>query len=677
MIRMREEEEKSGETAESDSHNFGSTATGGAASTAAGGPGAAAASAAASTAAPAAAVTFPEKRQRMNSEERGGSGTRGSSRRGRGRWSSSSSSSPSSSPTRSRGHHRGSYGSSHHSESRGHRKNSDRYISYDHGHHDSYHHDSYHHDHDHHRHHHDRDRRSHSRDRESTSSSGRTYYHDSRPREGTKSRFSDLRPPAPAAPAKPRAWEDAPLPSQSRGKVHLPQSELDERLSKRPECVNKKILRGLKRVKWETVSGGNPLTYVLSGHVGLNHEMLEDIFRRVGWVAVPPNVDRAMFVWVELFQKAGFDKRATSVPCEVKNVVNDQKLRITDKWLLYSGMEQYFPDIAKKYMAATRKLVEVDEVPAGRQLICKPVGRLACAGHGITRVESTEKLIQLKPQLLEYCKDYIASEYISNLLLWHGRKFHLRMYWLVRPASKGMPFFQKLHDTGKIMTAALPYENKDFENTGIHDTHVKSTLRNLFFPNDLDGVSPEQCQVFFRKMEEVLYYVGQLLCKTPLGPYPESRYAYEVFGCDFLLTTDNRVILMEINQRIGMRSVPTDMDQKHYDDFAAHYYRWVFDNAIAPLLEPYIKTVGRTIPELPPPPPPVGRRTGEDPPFPTAEEYAAAAEEKERMKASRATLGATRPEGTAATSSTASSTAASAEDKKKEDSELEEGEVRD
>ena len=439
---------------------------------------------------------------------------------------------------------------------------------------------------------------------------------------------------------------------QMQGGAKLVPEEVREAVSRRPDVVRRAVLKGLVRVKVETLTD-NPRTYIMSGNVGLDHRWMEEIFAQAGWTPVPPNVDRAMFVWVELVQKSGFDKRVYDVQCELKNVVDDQKLLITNKWTLYEGMVEHFPEVAQQHMAATRRLVGVDHVPAGRQLICKPVGRGACAGTGITRVDSDEQLQRVKPALLNYCADYIACDYVSDLLLWNGRKFHLRMYWLVRPEYAGKPFFSKLHDTGKIMTAALPYRDEDFGNPDIHDTHVKSTPRNLFFPNDLDGVSPEQRKRLFIQMENILSCVGELLRLAHVGSYKESRYAYEVFGCDFLVTRDMCPILLEINQRIGMRSVPSDTDQDHYDAFARHYYRWVYDNAIAPTLEDHIHALGLDLPALPPPPPPVPRRTGPDPPPPTPESLAAARELARQDMLARQQAAATAAAATTAASASA------------------------
>ena len=88
-----------------------------------------------------------------------------------------------------------------------------------------------------------------------------------------------------------------------------------------------------------------------------------------------------------------------------------------------------------------------------------------CAGKGIVRIKDTEELNKIKPILLKQNENYIASEYITDLLLWNKLKFHLRMYWLVIPEQNNHPFYQELHDTGKIMTAAFPYKNEDFDNS--------------------------------------------------------------------------------------------------------------------------------------------------------------------------------------------------------------------
>ena len=86
-------------------------------------------------------------------------------------------------------------------------------------------------------------------------------------------------------------------------------------------------------------------------------------------------------------------------------------------------------------------------------------------------------------------------------------------------------------------------------------------------------------------MAAVLSDVGEII-RPVCRPYEESKMAYEVFGCDFLVTTDLNVVLMEINQRVGFFCIPNDPYPTKYETFTRNYYTFVFENAIMPLLGP-------------------------------------------------------------------------------------------
>ncbi len=354
--------------------------------------------------------------------------------------------------------------------------------------------------------------------------------------------------------------------------------------------------------KQKIIQMNNKFTYIISGNSGLNNKYLDELLKNSGFVESPINVNKVMLLFILCKEDlSGFDKRTYNIQCEVKNVLNEEKHRITDKWLLYVGLNQYFPDKCKKYLAETKRLDEINEIEPNKQLIARPIGLDMYAGKGIIRIKNTEELQKLKPKLLHINKDYIVSEYITNINLWYGLKYHLRMYWLVIPQQKDIKFYQTLCPFGKILTAAFKYKNDDFDNNGIHDTHAVSTLRNLFFPYDMDELTKEQCNKIFKRMQKCLKYVGELFNKIPVGPYSESKYAFEVFGCDFLIKNDLNVILMEINKNVGMQSVPeqnTSIEINRYNIFSKNYYKWIYDEAIMPLLKKYLQNNNYTIPNI-------------------------------------------------------------------------------
>ena len=362
-----------------------------------------------------------------------------------------------------------------------------------------------------------------------------------------------------------------------------------------PECMGSILKQPVTPLESITSS---KRTYVLSGTVGMDHRALQELLAGAGFVEVPVTVDRATFVWAELVQQFNFDKRTFRIRCVLKNMLDDGKHEITDKGRLHANMRARFPETTRKHMASTVLLRDLATTRRadGTQgvFIVRPVGRFACAGNGIVRVANDEQLARVKEDMLrpDMCPDAIASEYVTNPVLWEGRKTHLRMYWLVCAAAPGdeerRPFRHVLWRTGKIMTAELPYTNSAWDDKRVHDTHVKSTPRNLFFPDDLTSVSADDKELLYQRMSAVLADVAEVL-RPSCRPYSESKLAYEVFGCDFLVTTDLNVVLLEINQRIGFFCIPTDPDPTRYADFTRRYYEFVFNNAIMPLLGPELE----------------------------------------------------------------------------------------
>ena len=113
---------------------------------------------------------------------------------------------------------------------------------------------------------------------------------------------------------------------------------------------------------------------------------------------------------------------------------------------------------------------------------------------------------------------------------------------------------------------------------------VKAMLEESHIKGEVFGRRKHLYSIY-RKMMAVLADVAEIL-RPCCRPYTESKLAYEVFGCDFLVTTDLNVVLLEINQRIGFYCIPTDPDPTRYARFTRDYYAFVFNNAIMPLLEP-------------------------------------------------------------------------------------------
>ena len=76
-------------------------------------------------------------------------------------------------------------------------------------------------------------------------------------------------------------------------------------------------------------------------------------------------------------------------------------------------------------------------------------------------------------------------------------------------------------DFGRIFTAKEEYKNEDFSNPDIHDTHMKSTDYDYFFPLHFnkanigrDDITFETVYKIFKQIKEIFIGVAKLLSEN-------------------------------------------------------------------------------------------------------------------------------------------------------------------
>ena len=156
---------------------------------------------------------------------------------------------------------------------------------------------------------------------------------------------------------------------------------------------------------------------------------------------------------------------------------------------------------------------------------------------------------------------------------------------MVYPDKSGK-YHNSLYKIGKIITAKNDYINADYSNPNIHDTHFKSTLVNRYYPNDLQSsnhLSNEIIENYYSQMELILDCAFTIL-EPNIKSYSETKYGFEVFGCDFMITTDNIIQLIEINARhdYGVNDLEK-VNPNRFEQFCNQFYRWIYDTAIVPI----------------------------------------------------------------------------------------------
>lgn len=366
-----------------------------------------------------------------------------------------------------------------------------------------------------------------------------------------------------------------------------------------------------------------------------------------------------------------YDPRVSQLTSCIKNQLPARdKQCLANKHALYRHLTRYAEQhpsertFLQQRLPYTRAARDVHEVEEGQVLIVKPVSATAGCGVGIQIVVNSQQLADAKRQLLSQHPDAIVSNYVRRPLLFDNRKFHLRMYLLCRgpiacscqrrrpPSSTGSasaaasaptltaPVCTVAHPTdpegfdcefweeGKIFTARLPYRDADYQCREIHDTHGGSTERNYFFPEHMSLCSsllggepinaPALCDDLLQQLRAFIPAIKQTLQENMRAwSYEDANFAYEVFGCDFLVQTtdegDHQVVLLEINDKMGFKcsfggSEPSgwppaegpliyqwDLSRDFpslapdavanimsYSSFSSRFLGWVWSKAIAP-----------------------------------------------------------------------------------------------
>jgi hypothetical protein len=288
---------------------------------------------------------------------------------------------------------------------------------------------------------------------------------------------------------------------------------------------------------------------------GLDLVEFRKILNENGGVEDERNPD---FVWVETNIYGMYEKSMYGIKCFCKTILADKK-SITDKSDLYYNLSRLRSGVP--FMAAH---VDLKDCKPGTPYIFKPVGREGSSGNDIKVL--TSGFEEYAKYLHNKHGKYVICDYIADVDLFKGKKYHMRMYLSIRAKTNTLPFKWSLFNIGKILTARLPYQKSDFGNSDIHDTHTKSTDDDYF------------CEVD-PQMLDICADIAELV--AGIKPYPESKTAFEVFGLDFMRGVDGKIWLLEVNDKIGYNSVLNVKNQKKiftekYSNFSRDFFTWVW-----------------------------------------------------------------------------------------------------
>lgn len=331
-------------------------------------------------------------------------------------------------------------------------------------------------------------------------------------------------------------------------------------MTKRNIKNTKKTRRNKKTQKLLKTKPEYPPTYIISHDTRPNAKKrlylnyLRNYLKQYNLTETKNPHTPTTFLYLDELSNYKFDPRYYNTKCWLANVLSDDKSVITNKFQLYKNMKATFPHLVNKYMAPSYTIEEFYNLTADLNkevFIVRPSevsSKSGFGGRGIIILDSPSKLETLK-ELAQTEKNLIISRYITNPLLFHNRKFHLRIYYIISIVKD--VFRSYVYPKYKILTAKEPYKNANYSNPDIHDTHFKTT--------DVDYIAPDSLPLHDKKsfitivnpkIKELFHLVSEIV-KPHCSPYPNAANAFEVLGCDVMITDDYDVVLLEVNNHIG------------------------------------------------------------------------------------------------------------------------------
>ena len=290
-------------------------------------------------------------------------------------------------------------------------------------------------------------------------------------------------------------------------------------------------------------------------------QIAKKIFEERGnWRPYNPKKDknRVDFMFTDLDYK--YDKRLFKIKSLLKNAVMKDNYNMTNKDLLYKELEK-IPS-ARKYLVFNYSVdssnIDYKKIEKLFQkykvMIFKPVG--GAAGLGIEVFDDFDiffKYCESNKSFAKY-KEWVLQEYIIDLMLIDGKKFHIRGYYLVHQEKK------YLMGEGRIILAEEGYKQGDYENKKIHDTHTLGSEKYVrYYPKDLKNSKKIQNQL------EILFSLVGKVDKY-FKCFTESKDCYQLFGFDVMITDDYQVKLIEINSGPGVPNLHIPFGKKLFEN---------------------------------------------------------------------------------------------------------------
>lgn len=286
------------------------------------------------------------------------------------------------------------------------------------------------------------------------------------------------------------------------------------------------------------------------------------------------------------------NKRFFEYPKFLTNICNKEITeKILNKDAIIENLQKLDINISK-YIPETFNIALLDKYNFPTWYILRPIDSFS--GYGIKYVNSKKELdnaikyykITKNYKGILYGNKVIASEYVSNPLLFKTKKFHVRLYLAITLVNNVFNSF--LLDIGHIITANLPFNTDIPFTTDVHDSHSRYTDNDYFFPNDFTkenmnlDITKQELHELWNKIRFISLNIAKILKvhKDKLL-YPNEKNLIYMLGIDIMIRDNLDPVFIEINTNPG---IITKLETT-WDYFSKQYFKWINEIILEPLFK--------------------------------------------------------------------------------------------
>jgi hypothetical protein len=260
----------------------------------------------------------------------------------------------------------------------------------------------------------------------------------------------------------------------------------------------------------------------------------------------------------------------------IKNTLGEHH-QLINKSELYNTVKRLIPN-GIKYLPKSYTVAEFEEMIKNRDPFkCKHLDdqNIYILKKDKVPQQQAIKLLSSKDEyfteksVLNIKNDAIISEYITNPLLLEGKKFNLRVHFLLSIVSGIIKCI--IIDGYGLFLAKEKYKKGDWKNP---DIHLSGGYNSKIYkwPDNVRKEYPNDIEKIKNNLNKCNQFICSLFVISAPKCYPESYAGFHIYGIDIIITDNYKPYLLEINHKPGHRVTP---NQKKF-------FSLILDNVIFP-----------------------------------------------------------------------------------------------